>query len=101
MSKIYSSESIIWYDPTVKAAIDELAKQYSNAIPVFGGALSAAKYVKNGSFNLDAFCKCIANAIDNATFFGWHEPAEEVARRFCNLCYIDPALVEAYLGTRF
>ena len=34
----------------------------------------------------------------NAEFFKWHENAIGVIKRFCNLCYLDPALVETYLG---
>ncbi len=101
MSKIYADESIMWYDPSIKSAIEELDDQYPNAIPVFGGALSAAKYVHGDTFDLSKFCNLLANAIDNATFFGWHESSTEVARRFCHLCYIDPSLVEAYLGIEF
>ena len=101
MSKIYADQSIIWYDQSIKSAIEELADQYPNAIPVFGGALSAAKYVHGDTFDMHKFCDMLADAIDNATFFGWHEPSADVARRFCHLCYIDPALVEVYLGIRF
>ena len=101
MNKIYSSESIIWYDQSIKAAIEKLDELYPNAIPIFGGALSAAKYVHGDNVDMHKFCSMLADAIDNATFFGWHESSGVVARRFCHICYIDPALVEAYLGIKF
>ena len=33
-----------------------------------------------------------------AEFFKWYENTIGVIKRFCNLCYVDSALVEAYLG---
>ena len=38
MKKSMYSTDIIWYDESVKSAIEELNAQYPNAIPVFGGA---------------------------------------------------------------
>lgn len=101
MCKILTDESVMWYDPSIKAAIEELDDKYPNAIPVFAGALSAAKYVHGETYNMHKFCEMLADAIDNATFFEWHETSDAVARRFCHLCYIDPALVETYLGIKF
>lgn len=100
MKKFYADESIIWYDQSVKAAIEKLDEVYPTAITVFGGALSAANYVNGDTVDMAKFCHFLADAIDNAEFFGWHEDAIGVIRRFCGLCHVDTALVEAYLGTR-
>ena len=100
MNKSIYSDDFIWYDPTIKASIEALGKKYPNAIPVFGGALSAAKYVNCDNPNMGKFISMIADAIRSAEFYGWHEDAIGVIKRFCNLCYVDPALVECYLGVR-
>lgn len=95
MNKMYSDD-ILWYDPSVKTAIEELSEQYSNAIPVFGGALGAYNALEVGDYV--KFEMMMLNAVDNAKFFRWHEPAITVARRFCRLCYVDPMLIEVHLG---
>lgn len=84
----------------IKSQIEALDAQYPNAIPVFGGALFAAKYVHE-NFNLDKFIMCLSNAIYNAKFYNWHESPAKTAQRFCNLCGIDPFLIETYIGTSF
>ena len=98
MNKSMYSTDIIWYDPSIKSAIEALDAKYPNAIPVFGGALSASKYVNCENPDMSKFIHFLADAIHNAEFFKWHENAIGVIKRFCNLCYVDPALVEAYLG---
>lgn len=100
MEKSMYSTDIIWYDPSIKSAIEELDSKYPNAIPVFGGALSAAKYVNCGIPNMKKFISFLADAVRNAEFFGWHENSIEVVKRFCDLCYVDYALIESYLGVR-
>ena len=97
MNKSMYSDDFIWYDPSIKSAIEALDRKYPNAIPIFGGALGAAKYVNREHQNFGEFVKCIANAIRSAEFFGWHEDASGVMSRFCHLCYVDPTLVERYL----
>ena len=101
MDKSMYSTDIIWYDTTIKSAIEELDSKYPNAIPVFGGALSAAKYVNCGIPDMSKFISFLASAVSNAEFFGWHEGAVDVVKRFCDLCYVDYALIESYLGVRF
>lgn len=101
MNKSMYSDDFIWYDPSIKSAIESLDSKYPNAIPVFGGALSAAKYVNCDNPNMGKFVSFIADAIRSAEFYGWHEDAIGVIKRFCNLCYVDPALVESYLGVHF
>lgn len=96
MKKSMYSTDIIWYDTTVKSAIEKLGEKYPNAIPVFGGALSAYNAIKSGNF--DGFVRLMFDAIDCAKFYGWHESANDVAIRFCHLCYVDPMLVKVYLA---
>lgn len=98
MEKTMYSEDFTWYDKTVYHAIMTLSNKYPNAIPVFGGALGAYNALEAGDY--DRFEALMLDAVDNAKFFKWHESAIEVARRFCRLCYIDPMLVEVYIGFR-
>ena len=98
MKKSMYSTDIIWYDLSVRTAIEKLDDKYPNAIPVFGGALGAKNSVDNG--DLDKFIGAMINAVDNAKFYKWHEPSAQVARRFCNLCGVDPMLIEAGFGVR-
>ena len=91
---MYSNDN--WYDPTVHSAITALADKYSNAIPVFGGALGAHQCIERGDFA--GFVAYFPNLISSAKFFKWHEDTVAVLRRFCRLCFVDPALIEAYLG---
>ena len=82
------------------AAIEALDAQYPNAIPVFGGALSASKYVEYGIPNMSKFIPFLADAVRCAEFFNWHEGAVDVVKRFCDLCGVDYALIESYLGVK-
>ena len=95
---MYSSD-FIWYDESIYDAIMNLGEEYPNAIPVFGGALGAFNAIESGDF--DRFEVALADAVDNAKFYNWHESSAEVARRFCELCYIDPMLIEVGYGARF
>ena len=99
MNKSMYSEDIIWYDISVYNSIMALNDKYSNAIPVFGGALSAFNALEVG--DMDRFETLMADAIDCAEFYKWHEEPIDVARRFCALCHVDPALIEAHIGMRF
>ena len=92
---------IIWYDEGVHAAITALADKYDNAIPIFGGALGAYNYINNDSLDYDSFVRCLSHVIHNAKFYNWHEGVVGALRRFCHLCYIDPALIELYIGMTF
>lgn len=98
MNRSMYSDDILWYDPSIKSAIEALDDKYPNAIPVFGGALSAARYVNCGIPEMSKFISFLADAVRNAEFFGWHEGAIDVVKRFCDLCHVDYALIEAYLG---
>lgn len=101
MNKQLCYEGITWYDEGVYNAINTLADKYDNAIPVFGGALSAYNYINSDEPNYNKFIKCLLDTIDSAKFYKWHEGAAGALRRFCRLCFVDPTLIELYLGTTF
>ena len=98
MDKLMYSEDIIWYDPVVKIAIEKLAEEHSNAIPVFASALSASQYATT---DFEKFVSFIPTVIEDAEFFGWHAGIISAIKTFCHLCFVDPDLVEAYLGMSF
>ncbi len=98
MNKQQYSDNFIWYDQNIYNAITALGDKYPNAIPIFGSVLSASMYVNCDNPNMHKFISFLADAIHSAEFYGWHENAVEVIRRFCSLCYVNTDLVEAYLG---
>ena len=79
--------------------LSELQAQHENAIAVFKGANYANESARNG--DITTFCEFLPGIARNALFFQWHEGIAGALRRFCHMCLIDPALVEAYLGIRF
>lgn len=99
MIKDLCSNDIIWYDETVYDAITALADKHTNAIPVFGGALGAHECIERGDFA--GFVGYFPDLIHSAQFFKWHENIATTLRRFCHLCFVDPALIEVYLGCTF
>ena len=86
---------------SVYNAIMALDKDYPNAIPVFGGALEASKYITAEHVDFEAFLVGLQSVIHNAKFYHWHEGALGAACRFCHLCSVDPALIECYLMIPF
>ena len=94
---MYSTDST-WYDQGVYNAITALDEKYSNAIPVFGGALGAYNNINSDSPDYMAFIKSMFATAKNAVFHRWHEGAVGAMRRFCHLCFIDPSLIELYMG---
>lgn len=99
MNKQQYSDDIMWYDQGVYNAIMSLSDKYPNTIPVFGGALGAFNALEVG--DLDRFKALMTDAVDKAKFYEWHEPSVDVARRFCHLCFVDPALIECDLCISF
>ena len=77
----------------------ELNEKYDHAIAIFGGAYGAHQAIISGKF--DEFVPFLATVIKLAKFYRWHESIPQTLRRFCHLCLVDPALVEAYLGISF
>ena len=94
---MYQSD-IIWYDESVYNAVMALDDRYDNAIPVFGGALGAYNLISADTPDLEGFWRSLKIVAENAIFYKWHEGVVGAVRRFCHLCYIDPALIECYIG---
>lgn len=81
-------------EPTAtQRAIEALAEKHSNAIAIFGGAL----WVND----LERLVASLPSVISGARFFGWHAGVVDACRTFCHLCFIDPTLVECYIGMKF
>ena len=83
----------------VKKVIEALDVKQPNAIPIFGGALWAYEYAKKG--DIKTFVTYLPHVISEAKLRGWHEGVAGALRRFCHICFVDPMLIEAYLGIRF
>ena len=98
MNKEYYSTDNTWYDEYIYNAIVALDDKYPNAIPVFGGALSAYNYVNSDAPNFGKFVSYIPTVVHNAKFYSWHEGVVGAIRTFCRLCLVDPMLVELYVG---
>lgn len=101
MNKQIYSENVQWYNQGVHRAICSLDNKYPNAIPVFGGALGAYEYINCDHPDFGKFVGCLPTVVSNAKFYKWHEGVIGALRRFCRLCLVDPALIEAYLGITF
>lgn len=85
----------------VRKIVENLSKEYDNAIPVFGGADIAYERACNENPNLKVFVNYLLPVASAARYFKWHEGVAGARRRFCHMCLVDPELVEAYLGMRF
>jgi hypothetical protein len=80
--------------PTIaQRLIEKLAETHRNAIPIFGVALWID--------GVEELVACLPNLIDDVKFYGWHETPADACRRLCRLCFIDPALIECYIGMKF
>lgn len=73
-----------------------LCQKYPGAIPVFGGALCAAKALDEKSDDFETVFEYLTGCLENAVFFRWHEPKEDTVRRFFALVGIDPALIAGW-----
>ena len=99
-NSMYSTDHI-WYDQGVYNAIMTLGEKYPNAIPVFGGALSAYNNIHSNCPDYLSFVDSVLSAAKNAAFHNWHEDAVGTMRRFCRLCLVDPSLIEVYIDMSF
>lgn len=90
-----------WFDNGINKALLSLTEQYDNAIPVFGGALFAASSLHGYNPDFRGFEWGLQCVLKNARLYKWHESEADTLRRWCHICLVDPALVEAYLGMRF
>lgn len=75
--------------------IEALDRKHPNAIPIFGGAIFL-----DGS-NLEKVALYLPAIIRNAEFFRWHDTLANACRQFCHCLFIDPMLMEAYIGSSF
>lgn len=75
--------------------IEALADKHSNAIGIFGGAIWI-----DGS-DLENVATYLPSIIRNAEFFGWHDTLANACRVFCHCLFIDPMLMESYIGITF
>lgn len=69
-------------------------KSLSEKHPVIFGALDCY----DGTF--DGAVRVVIACAESAAFFGWHDGVSGAIRTACHNIYVDPALVEAYLGCR-
>ena len=83
----------------IEKRLSDLNQQYANAFAIFSGAYWAHQAIISG--NMADFVSFLPAVITNVKFYGWHETIPQALRRFCHLCLVDPALVEAYLGMKF
>lgn len=75
--------------------IEALHEKHGNAIPIFGGAI-----FMDGD-NLKSVALYLPSIIRNAEFFKWHDTLANACRVFCHCLFIDPALMESYIGITF
>lgn len=75
--------------------IEALDEKYGNAIPIFGGAIfmDGADLLKVALY--------FPHIIKSAQFFKWHDTLANACRVFCHCLFIDPNLMEIYIGSTF
>lgn len=74
-------------------------EKYPDTIAVLGGAYFAHEAAKDG--DIATFVEFLPHVAQSAKFFKWHTGVAGALRQFCHLCFVDPALIEVYLGTTF
>lgn len=75
--------------------IEKLDEKHGNAIPIFGGAI----FVDGADF--EQVVQSLPHIISSAKFFKWHGGLADACRVFCHCLFIDPALIECYIGMKF
>lgn len=75
--------------------IEALAEKHDNAIPVFGVALWV------NPADIDDVVAHLPTVIREAKFRNWHAGIADACRTFCHCLFVDPALVECYIGMKF
>jgi hypothetical protein len=78
----------------IEEYITALDRKYDHAIAIFGGAL----FVYN---DIESLVRTLPTVIKSAKFFGWHENSADTCRTFCHCAFVDPALIETYIGMKF
>ena len=85
----------------VKYKLEKLNELYPNSIAIFGGAFHIVAHMDDNDMSyVKRVASCLPEVIDSAKFYRWHEGVAAAIKKFCNLCFVDPALMEAYLGCR-
>ena len=75
--------------------IEALAEKHPDAIPVFGVALWT------DPASIDSIIEHLPTVIREAQFRKWHAGLADACRTFCHCLFVDPALIEAYIGMKF
>lgn len=68
-----------------------------HSVAVYGGAYHLEKQGKNSIHDI---AEGMARAIKDARFFTPEVKPSQVAKHFCSLFFIDPMMMEVYLGIR-
>lgn len=83
----------------IQHRVETLDKKHGNAIPIFGGALWV--YDEDDNLDFDRFMSGLAHIPESAKFFKWHGGVADALRTFCNICMVDPVVIEVYMGAKF
>lgn len=75
--------------------IENLAEKYPDAIPVFGVALWV------NPADISSIIEHLPTVIREAQFRKWHAGIADACRTFCHCLFVDPALIECYIGMKF
>ena len=78
----------------IQGYIEDLDRRYGNAIPVFGGAYHI-------DHDFESIIRYFPNVLRYAKMWDWHENPADTLRTFCHCCFVDPALVEIFIGMKF
>lgn len=70
-----------------------MQKTEPNTIAIFGGAIWVT--------DIDELLEFLPAVVRNAKIYKWEKGLANACRTFCHLCFIDPMLVEAYIGMKF
>ena len=75
--------------------IENLAEKHPDAVPIFGHAY----YMDDVS--IDAIIRKLPDVVREAKFRKWHGGLADACRTFCHCLFVDPTLVECYIGMTF
>ena len=87
------------FDKNTERRLYALKQAFPRAINLFGGACWATSTIASGDF--EGFCWYLPGIVKSAKFWGWSGSIESALVTFCDLCLVDPKLVELYLGMTF
>ena len=79
--------------------IDNMSEEYGmHAVHVFIHAEPGYKCMQSG--DIATFVDHMFHCGHSAKFYRWHDGVAGAMRTFCNICLVDPGLIETYLGLR-